>query len=279
MLRHGRLGAGLSFLDLGTGAGGLTAYACCRIGERYVTSLDVDAYLTQAAASRLAAMGLHPRFVTADATERVPGTYERIVSTVGLPTGTGIRPVLAALAPGGRIATTLGRTSLIITGWKQPNGDVVGQVERDTAGFMLTRWGDNYPPPLTELFAHARESDGEVTTTGRYPVVDVANAWELRSMLEVTTPGVGLGYETSGRTRTAYLVHEDGSWARASAEWTDSPEVHESGPQRLWHALERIRDRLNAEGSLPLLGARVRITPDGVCHFSRGQWRASMGAR
>ncbi|MEH0423469.1 methyltransferase type 11 [Streptomyces sp. B21-083] len=279
MLRHGRLGAGLSLLDLGTGAGGLTAYASCRIGDRYVMSLDVDAYLTNAAASRLANMGLHPKFVTADATERVPGMYERIVSTVGLPAGPGLRPVLAALATGGRIATTLGRTSLIITGWKHTNGDVVGRVERDTAGFMLTRSGDDYPPALTELFATARKADGEETTTGRYPVVDVANAWELRSMLEVTTPGVELAYEQSDRTRTAFLVHADGSWARASAEWTDPPEVHQGGPQRLWTALERIRNRLNAEGSLPLLGAQVRITPDGVCHLARGKWRAAMGAR
>jgi len=223
-------------------------------------------------------LGLHPKFITGDATERVRGTYDRIVSTVGLPAGQGLRPVLAALAPGGRLATTLARTSLIITGWKQPNGDVVGRVEHDTAGFMLTRSGDNYPPPLTELFTHARESTGETTMTGRYPVLDVANAWELRSMLEVTTPGVELAYETSGRTRTAYLAHPDGSWARASAEGTAPPEVHEGGPQHLWQTLDRIREHLNAEGSLPLLGARVRITPDGVCHLWRGEWRASMGA-
>ncbi len=221
MLRHGRLGAGLSLLDLGTGAGGLAAYASCRIGERYLTSVDVDAYLTSAAASRLAGLGLHPKFVTADATERVPGTYERIVSTVGLPAGPGLRPVLAALATGGRIATTLARTSLVITGWKQPDGDVVGRVERDTAGFMPARSGDEHPSVLPELFATARKSEGDETGTGRYPVLDVANAWELRSMLEVTTPGVELAYEQRDRTRSASLVHVDGSWARASAEGTE----------------------------------------------------------
>ncbi|WP_267132748.1 hypothetical protein [Streptomyces durbertensis] len=41
--------------------------------------------------------------------------------------------------------------------------------------------------------------------------MDVANAWELRSMLEVTTPGIELGYEAHGRTRSAYLVHTEGS--------------------------------------------------------------------
>ncbi|MFE2296335.1 methyltransferase domain-containing protein [Streptomyces sp. NPDC059452] len=279
MLRHGRLGDGLSLLDLGTGAGGLTAYASRRIGDRQVTSLDVDPYLTEAAGGRLAAMGLHPTFVTADATTRVPGTYERIVSTVGLPAGPGLRPVLAALVPGGRIATTIGRTSLIVTGWKHNDGNVVGVVERDTAGFMLTRSGDDYPPGLTELFALARTSEGDSTGTGRYPVVDVAEAWELRSMLEVTTPGVESACETDGETLTAYLVHPDGSWARATGQWTDPPEVHQGGPQRLWGALERIRNRLNTEGSLPLLGARVRITPDGVVHLSRGGWHGSLGGR
>lgn len=279
MLRHARLGDGLPLLDLGTGAGGLTAYASHRFGAENVTSLDVDAYLTSAAGERLASMGYHPRFVTADATEHVPGTYERIVSTVGLPAGPGLRPALAALEPGGRIATTFGRTCLIITGWKHGDGDVFGQVERDMAGFMLTRSGDDYPPALAELFTLARSAEGDERSTGRYPVVDVAEAWELRSMLEVTAPGVEVGYETHGRVRTAFLVHPDGSWARASAEWTDPPEVHQDGPQRLWTVLERIRNRLNTEGSLPLLGARVRITPDGVCHLSRGKWRASIGNR
>ncbi|MEV0125533.1 methyltransferase domain-containing protein [Streptomyces sp. NPDC050703] len=279
MLRHGRLGDGLPFLDLGTGAGGLTAYASHRLGAGHVTSLDVDPYVTGSAGERLARMGYHPRFVTADATEYVPGRYDRIVATVGLPAGPGLRPVLAALEPGGRIAMTIGRTCLVITGWKQQNGVVVGRVERDMAGFMVARSEDGCPhPALSELYSLAANAEGEQRGSGRYPVVDVANAWELRSMLEVTTPGVETRYETSGRTRTAVLVHPDGSWARAVAEWTDPPEVHQGGPRQLWTALERIRNRLNAEGSLPLLGARARITPDGVIFLSRGQWQAAMGA-
>lgn len=286
MLRHGRLGDGLDLLDLGTGAGGLTAYACHRLGDGCVTSLDIDPYLVGAAGERLASLGHHPRMLTADATEHVPGAYDRIVSTVALTPGPQLRPVLGSLRPGGRIATTLARTCLIVTGWKDRNGDVIGRVERDMAGFMLTRSGANYPAGLAELFARARAADGDETTTGRHPVVDVANAWELRSMLEITTPGVELDYATDGTdgtnnpVRTAYLAHPDGSWARASAAGrTDPPEVHQAGPQRLWNAVERIRDRLNTEGGLPLLGARVRMTPDGRCHLSRGQWQATMGAR
>ncbi|MGW4030545.1 methyltransferase domain-containing protein [Streptomyces sp. NPDC004838] len=277
MLRHGRLGAGLDVLDLGTGAGGLTAYASARLGAQHVTSLDVDPYLTGAAAERLARLGLTPRFLVRDATQEVPGSYDRIVATVGMPPGPGLRPMLGALREGGRLVTTLARTSVILTGWMQASGDVVGRIERDRAGFMLTRSGDDYPPTLAELFALAREADGDETGTGRYPVVDVSAAWEVRSMLEVTTPGVELDYETSGRTRTAYLVHPDGSWARATGEWTDPPTVHQGGPQRLWDTVDRIRTWMLAEGGLPLYGAQARVSPDGVVHLTRGRWEAAMG--
>ncbi|HEY8977998.1 MAG TPA: methyltransferase domain-containing protein [Streptomyces sp.] len=276
MLRHGRLGDGLSLLDLGTGAGGLAAYACHRLGDHCVTSLDVDPHLVSTARERLASMGHRPKMITADATQWVPGSYDRIVATVALPPGPGLRPVVGALEPGGRIVTTLARTCLLVTGWKERSGDVVGRIERDMAGFMLTRSGDDYPPGLDDLFTLAREADGDVST-GRYPVVDVANAWELWSMLEVIVPGTECAYETNERLRTAFLVHPDGSWARASAEGIDPPEVHQGGPQRLWDRLERIRNRLNADGSLPLLGANVRITPDGVCHLSRGHFQTSLG--
>ncbi|MFD8979684.1 hypothetical protein [Streptomyces sp. NPDC059564] len=84
-------------------------------------------------------------------------------------------------------------------------------------------------------------------------------------------------YSAHGRRRTALLVHADGSWARATGEWVDPPTVHQGGPRRLWDAVERIRTRLNAEGGLPVHGAEARVTPDGVVHLSRGQWRASMG--
>ncbi|MFI1017460.1 methyltransferase domain-containing protein [Streptomyces sp. NPDC020965] len=278
MLRHGRLGDGLELLDLGTGAGGLTAYAAYRLGPQNVTSLDVDPYLTSAAAERLARLGLHSRFLAADATREIPGTYDRIIATVGMPAGPGLRPLLGALREGGRLVTTLARTTMILTGWKQADGDVVGKIERDWAGFMLTRSDDDYPPPLAKLFALARDTDGEEVSTGRYPVVDVAEAWEVRSMLEVTTPGVELDYRVANGQRMACLVHPDGSWARASAEWTEPPTVHQSGPRRLWDTVERIRTWMLAEGGLPLYGARVRVAPDGVVHLARGQWEDTMGA-
>ncbi|WP_405987231.1 methyltransferase domain-containing protein [Streptomyces sp. NBC_00872] len=275
MLRHGRLADGMDVLDVGTGAGGLTACASWRLGDRHVTSVDIDPYLCDAARGRLAAMGLHPQIHALDATaDRLPGTYDRIIATVA------VRPVpaswLAALRPGGRLVTTIANTSLILTAWKGEDGGAVGQFERDWAAFMTSRRGADYKPGLDRLFAVARDVDGDKVSTGRYPVVDVENAWELRSMLEIVVPGVELGYELNGRKRAAYLVHADGSWARAIAERLEPPTVHQGGPRQLWDELERIRNRQAAEGGLSLYGSRVRITPDGVIHLSRGRWTATI---
>ncbi|AUY52312.1 methyltransferase domain-containing protein [Streptomyces sp. CB01881] len=274
MLRHGRIGPEHDVLDVGTGAGGLTAYLSHRIGDRRVTSVDVDPYLVDVARERLAALGLNPRFAAVDATGPLPGDFDRIVSTVG------VRPVpaswLAALRKGGRLVTTIRDTALILTAWGAPDGGAVGHIERDWAGFMGTRHGANYPPGPVELFKTARESDGEVVTTGRYPVADVRDGWEVWSFLSVSVPGIEYDYEERDGLRTAFMVHPDGSWARASATGFGPPTVHQGGPRRLWAELERIRTRSMVEGGLPLYGCDATVTPDGVMHLSRGRWSATV---
>ncbi|MFF2660643.1 methyltransferase domain-containing protein [Kitasatospora sp. NPDC058032] len=272
MLRHARIRSGHDVLDVGTGAGGLTAYLAHRVGDLHVTSVDVDPYLVEAAHARLAALGLRPALATVDATGPLPGTYDRIVSTVG------VRPIpaswLAALRPGGRLVTTIRDTALILTAWRTPDGGAAGHIERDWAGFMGTRHGADYPPGPVDLFTLAREAEGDEVSTGRYPVADVRNAWEIWSFLSVTLPGIEYDFEERAGRRTAYLVHPDGSWARASAVRYEPPTVHQAGPQRLWTTLEQVRTRVMVEGGLPLYGCTARVAPNGVIHLSRGQWSA-----
>ncbi|ADI08679.1 hypothetical protein SBI_05559 [Streptomyces bingchenggensis BCW-1] len=274
MLRHGLLYDGADLGLIGTGSGGSTALAVHRLGDKHVTALDVDPYLTEAATARLASLGMSPRVVTCDASGPLPGDFDRIVSMVALRSLAG---VLAALRPGGRLVTTLARMNVIITADKEADGVARGVVEWDRAGFMSVRSGADYPPGASELFAAVRGREGEDVTEGRYPVLNVAEAWDVRAMLELAAPGVETYYEEHGEQRTAWLVHRDGSWARASATWIQPPTVHQGGPRRLWTVLERIRHRLNAEGGLPIYGSRVHITPDGACHFTRGGWSASYG--
>ncbi|MGI3225026.1 methyltransferase domain-containing protein [Streptomyces sp. GTA36] len=260
--------------SVGTGSGYGTALACRRLGDRQVTSIDVDPYLVDVARERLEHIKLRPNLVTRDATGELPGAYDRIVATVG------VRPVpvgwLAALRPGGRLVTTIGGTSLIVTAEKQEDGSAVGRVEWDRAGFMRTRHGADYPSGPREILAAAHEQDGEDVSTGRYPVVDVEQAWDLASMLDITVPGVLYGYAEDDGLRTAWLAHPDGSWARATAVGTNPPTVHQSGSRRLWDTFDEIRAYWLQHGELPVRGAHVLITPDGRTRLARGAWRAEL---
>lgn len=276
MYRHARLYPGADILDVGTGPGYGCALLANRFGDRHVTSIDVDPYLTKIAAERIDGIGLHPRVQTVDATGPLPGSYDRIVSMVA------IRPIpaswLAALRPGGRLVTVLAGTTLIVTANKDADGWAAGRVEWDRAGFMTTRSGPDYPAGPDDLYASVRDLTGDHVTRGRYPVVQVEEAWELHSMLEVTAPGIVHYYEESddGR-RTAWMLHADGSWARASAHGIGTPVVHQAGPRRLWDIFDDVRDHWLQHGQFPLYGAQVFIPPDGnKIHLTRGDWQTTI---
>ncbi len=276
MYRHARIGEKDTVLDVGTGTGYGTAILCALLGPERVTSIDVDDYLTAAAAERLAGIDYLPQIVTGDATGPLPGMYDRIVAMVS------VKPIpaswLAALPTGGRLATTITNTSLIVTATKTEDGGAVGQVERDWAMFMQTRAGADYPPGPADLMATARTAEGDDVTTSPLPVLDIVEeAWELRSMLEVKAPDIEHGFWKDGDTETAVMVHDDGSWARAESTDGEPPTVHQGGPRRLWDLFDEVRGYWLQHGSLPLYGALVRITPDGTIHLQRGRWKATIG--
>jgi protein-L-isoaspartate O-methyltransferase len=275
MYRHAMISDGMDVLDVGTGSGYGTALLAARLGDTRVTSIDVDDYLTEAAADRLSIAGLHPKVHACDATGELPGDYDRIVSTVA------VRPVpaswLAALRPGGRLVTTLTGTSLIITADKTPDGGATGRTEWDRAGFMHTRTGPACPSGTLERFREIRDAEGDAITTGRFPVVNVTQAWDLYSTLGVAIPGISHHYEeTPGGTRTAWMLHPDGSWARATADGDQAPVIHQSGARRLWDILDELRRDWLRDGSLPAYGAKVTINPDGSMHLTRGRWNAEI---
>ncbi|GCB49245.1 protein-L-isoaspartate(D-aspartate) O-methyltransferase [Streptomyces sp. NL15-2K] len=274
MYRHAMI-ADDSRVLVTTGTGYGTALLCRRLGDERLTSVDIDPHLVKVAGERLDSIGLHPHTAVVDITGDLPGAYDRIVSTVS------VRPVpaswLAALRPGGRLVTTLAGTGLIVTADKTEDGGAVGRVEPDAAGFMRTRHGDDYERPTDELWERVKRADGEHASTSRYPLLYVPDSWEVMSMLELLVPGIDHRMAVDGDERTVWMLHPDGSWARATAAgFLDSPTVHQGGPRRLWDELERIRHRLNREGGLPVYGARVRITPDGTLTLRRGGWSVTV---
>lgn len=277
MFQHARMDDGDYLLDVGTGSGYGAAVAARRLSGEQVTSVDVDPYLVEAARSRLAEAGVGPTVEAVDATGDLPfaaSTFDRIVATVA------VRAVpaswLTVLRPGGRLVTTLAGTSLLITAERNGDGSASGRVEWDRAGFMHARAGDDYPPGVGDLLAKAAEQDGDEVALGPYPIVDVANAWDLDSMLSLKAPGIEHSYEDDGEQRVALMAHEDGSWARATAVGDDRPTVHQGGPRRLWDLLDECRSYWLTQGELPVRGAEVYIKPDGTTILARGKWHAKL---
>jgi hypothetical protein len=144
---------------------------------------------------------------------------------------------------------------------------------------MPTRAGTAYPAAALEQFTAIRDASGDQITTGRFPVVNVNEAWELYSMLGITAPGIQHHYEEDkDGTRTAWMIHPDGSWARATGTADQAPVIHQAGPRHLWTLLDETRSDWLRDGSLPAYGARVTITPDGTINFRRGRWEATIPA-
>jgi protein-L-isoaspartate O-methyltransferase len=271
MYQHGQIADGMDVLDVGTGPGYGTALLCRRLGARHVTSIDIDPYLIEAAATRLVAVGHQPQLVTADATGPLPGSYDRIISM------TSVRPVpvswLAALRPGGRIVTTLTGTTAILTADLQPDGTALGRLERDWAGFMPARHGPDYPPDNRPASHH----DAEPARPGRYPLVVLEDAWELRTILSLEHPGItGHHHDAPDGTTTVQLAHPDGSWATATGQRGTIPLVRQGGPQHLWDHVDHLRDQWLAHGSFPVYGAAAMIQHDGTIRLARGTWHATI---
>ncbi|MFC5180312.1 methyltransferase domain-containing protein [Actinomadura harenae] len=271
MYRHAQLYNGADVLDVGVGSGYGTALLSAALGGHAITAVDIDPYLVEAAAERLADLGVQAKLAVADATGPLPGSYDRIVSTVA------VRPIppswIQALRPGGRLVTTLTGIRAILTATKTGDAGAMvaeGRFEWDRAGFMSTRTGPDYPPAPV---AKPNEAEGD-EGIGRYPVVDVEESWELRSMLEIDHPGLVHRFERSGDRKTAWMIHPDGSWARATATGDALPIVRQAGPRRLWDALDDLRHRWLIDGELPLFGARAWVSAGGTVHLARGSWRA-----
>ncbi|MFE5710596.1 hypothetical protein ACFQ7J_07190 [Streptomyces sp. NPDC056501] len=230
----------------------------------------------RSSAERLDRIGWHPTVVTADAEQGPPGTFDRIVSMVSMPRIPD--QWRRALAPGGRLVTTIANTGLIVTADKTNGGGASRRVGWDRASFMATRSDDDFPPALNAVFTQARDQDGEDVTESPFPVFNVMQTWEVWSMFSLKAPGVehrnGVGDDDGP---IAWMLHADGSWARAhTSRNTGVTTVHESGPRRLYDVLDWIRERWVSQGELPVYGAQVTIAPDGKTTLSRGEWTVTL---
>ncbi|GAB3922712.1 methyltransferase domain-containing protein [Kribbella albertanoniae] len=250
---------GQRVLDIGTGSGYSAALLGYRLGDNRVTSVDVDPYLVQIARERLATFGRAPEIAAVDATGELPGEdYDRMIATVS------VRPVpaswLSALRPGGRIVTTIAGTSLLVSAELGRDLVAQGRVQLDPASFMRTRTTVDYPARLDNVYAAARDSDGDQVRSLTQPVPNLWTDWELRALYELDSANIEHRSATDDNgDAILWLLAADGSWARAEE---GAGRVHQSGSRRLWDDLDRVRARWEEAGRFPLHQLDVEFTPE-----------------
>lgn len=198
-------------LEIGAGTGYNAALLAHRLGDARVTTIDLDAEITEAARRHLARAGHHPVVITGDGARGVPerAPYDRIIATCTLTT---VPPAwLPQCAPGARVLAPLA-TGLIALRVGGP-GHAEGRFLHTPAYFVPLRGGGAPGPEPDRLDGLPRRARGQdlfrfllTLTAGRLDPHDAYALWEREDRPERERYGVTVG---DGRAR-AWLDDPEG---------------------------------------------------------------------
>ncbi|WAU79600.1 methyltransferase domain-containing protein [Streptomyces sp. Qhu-G9] len=209
---------GDAVLEIGAGTGYNAALLSHRLGDDLVTTVDLDAEITESARRHLAAAGHHPTVVTCDGArgclERAP--FDRVIATCTLSAIP--RTWLAQCRPGARILAPFA-TGLIALRVRD-TGHAEGRFLHTSAYFVPLRGGTRTEPELPDAGLEGlprRATDHEL----------------FRFLLTLTAGGLAPGeayalweHETwPVRERYGITVGEGRTWA-----WLDDPEGPHTWP-------------------------------------------------
>jgi len=222
-------------LEIGTGTGYNTALLCAGLGDRQVSSIDVD--YTDAARRRLASLGYRPTLRAGDGVDgiRDRAPFDRIVATVAVPYVPGAW--LDQLADDGAILVDVKLNpvagNLVLL---RKRGDIAeGRFDAGQAWFMEMRH-----PGRPSVRPEASVAGVPVRDTTTLPAV----AWKqpvpwFLACLAIGQP-VDIGYRLDDDRRlvAARVTASDGSWAEVDTVGAATRAVAQAGPIRLWDAVE-----------------------------------------
>lgn len=250
-------------LEIGTGTGYNAGLLSHRLGDEYVSSVDIDFIVD--ARNRLADIGYQPHLVERDGSAGWPdhAPFDRIIATCAVP-----RVPWAwaeQVVDGGlvlvdvKIETSAGNLVLL----RRDGDKLEGRFARKWAGFMSIRHTTATAiPPRAAVELGDRE---RTTTAPAQPWQDELVVW---FMAAVNLPaGVSCGYvldERTGQPRAAMLSVPDGSSCTVSLTVgrDGSRIVREGGSTPLWEHVETAHDRWQAAGRPGWERLGMTVTPD-----------------
>ncbi|WP_333770508.1 methyltransferase domain-containing protein [Streptomyces sp. IBSBF 2435] len=269
MLRDLDVHDGVKVLEIGTGTGWNAALLAHRLGDRQVTSVEVDPQVAATATAALHGAGRHPDVVVADGLlGHPPGArYDRLIATVA------VRAIPYAwvrqTAPGGVIVAPWG------TAYSHADAVVRLAVADDRTGaqgrftrpveFMKARAHRTARAPHSEYVpgndvAAAAES---VTTTG-LTADDLGHPFPFAAGLRIGRDCTSAA-DRRGASVSYWLYGiSDRSWAAAVLhDGRPTSTVYQGGPRRLWDELETTHRWWTAAGRPGTDRFGLTTTPDG----------------
>ncbi|GAA4001817.1 methyltransferase domain-containing protein [Allokutzneria multivorans] len=263
MLEALEIRGGEKVLEVGTGTGYNAALLCHRLGQRNVSTVDVDPLVLRRAAANLERAGYRPTVSTSDGAAGYAPTapYDRVLATCSvarIPL-----PWLAQTVVGGLVVTTLHRplgAGLVrVRAGRNSTGE--GSVLPADGRFMPLR--AHRGPELAELLRAIGESPAPASPTklGMNVVTSPSSAFEFFAGLALpgVRPATGV---TEGDARQNWLLHPDGSWVRHISE-RGRHHVEQGGPRRLWDETEHAYERWRELGEPRREQFRLTIDSDG----------------
>lgn len=244
MLELADLANGQRVLEVGTGTGWNTALLTHRLGDRAVTSLEIDDRLLGAARRALHGTGMSPATHLADGHAGHPdgAPYDRIISVCG------VRRVpeawLEQLVEGGLIVCPWGlleSAGVLMRLERRAGGTTLGRFHGGV-GFVALRTPESSPPPVRD----AGQQPDEYRLTQEDPVsplLTFASAFALSVMV----PDWRMRRRWIGTGSGLWLCDRKGeSWVRIYPYGT-SWMVEQGGPRSIWDEFE---DALELWGEL-----------------------------
>ncbi|MFD3775837.1 protein-L-isoaspartate O-methyltransferase [Streptomyces sp. NPDC058612] len=239
----GREIAGPRVMEMGAGTGFNAGLLCALLGNRQVTTVELDPVLAAGAEANLKAAGYAPRVVVGDAADGWPsgGPYDAVLATFSVDH---VPPVWITQAlHGGRIVTPWTSQwcrygTLALTVGRQ--GRAEGRFHSFASFMQMARprtagAGPAPGPPAPAI----GESAPERSSTTLSPWAVAGGDLDAEFHIGLAVPGASFAWDTSGahaHTRLEAADTTTGSWATVDYDGrtSDAFTVAQAGPRRLW---------------------------------------------